>query len=361
MNTHSFWLRCTLATMALMFSCLAMAQAEQPPAKQSLVLSVQRWVALQEGIDASAVTVQANDKRFVVPACSREFAVEYAFGSRTNVRVACDSADWEAVLRIQIAERVELLTYARALPEGTQLGADDLLVIERDSRRAGRSTLSQDEVVGRLLRVGVSAGQEVTTTQFDSAVVVLRARQTLAVGSELNQALFDAVTMPLSSTRFDQRFDSQILEGAVATAKIGRGEILAKTDFAQTRSAIVIQSLVERGERIDSRNARPQRVESQVANNAVVRLDQLKRAVSKRRLVPGTVLRFSDFSLEPHVVENTLVTLSLQRSQFTLQLDVLALEDGTLGDSVRVRNQESGEILSAVVVGEGKVEISNAR
>ncbi len=38
-------------------------------------------------------------------------------------------------------------------------------------------------------------------------------------------------------------------------------------------------------------------------------------------------------------------------------MDVFALDDGFLGDRIRVRNQESGETLYATVVDVGLVEI----
>jgi len=38
-------------------------------------------------------------------------------------------------------------------------------------------------------------------------------------------------------------------------------------------------------------------------------------------------------------------------------MEVLAIEDGYIGDRIRVRNQESGEIIYATVISAGLVEV----
>jgi flagella basal body P-ring formation protein FlgA len=83
----------------------------------------------------------------------------------------------------------------------------------------------------------------------------------------------------------------------------------------------------------------------------------LNRAITKRRLTPGSILRFSDISIQPHVVAGQSTTLRLTKPQFTLTLEMLALEDGYIGDRIRVRNIESQEIVFATVIDVGLVEI----
>ena len=59
----------------------------------------------------------------------------------------------------------------------------------------------------------------------------------------------------------------------------------------------------------------------------------------------------------PHVIANTTTTLELNKTNFNLTMEVLAIEDGFIGDRIRVRNQESGEIIYATVKGVGLVEL----
>ena len=59
----------------------------------------------------------------------------------------------------------------------------------------------------------------------------------------------------------------------------------------------------------------------------------------------------------PHVIANTTTTLELNKTNFNLTMEVLAVEDGFIGDRIRVRNQESGEIIYATVKDVGLVEL----
>ena len=47
----------------------------------------------------------------------------------------------------------------------------------------------------------------------------------------------------------------------------------------------------------------------------------------------------------------------LNKTNFNLTMEVLAIEDGFIGDRIRVRNQESGEIIYATVKDVGLVEL----
>ncbi len=68
-------------------------------------------------------------------------------------------------------------------------------------------------------------------------------------------------------------------------------------------------------------------------------------------------IRFSDVAMMPHVIANTTTTLELNKTNFNLTMEVLAVEDGFIGDRIRVRNQESGEIIYATVKDVGLVEL----
>ena len=59
----------------------------------------------------------------------------------------------------------------------------------------------------------------------------------------------------------------------------------------------------------------------------------------------------------PHVIANTTTTLELNKTNFNLTMEVLAIEDGFIGDRIRVRNRESGEVIFATVKDVGLVEV----
>jgi flagella basal body P-ring formation protein FlgA len=77
-----------------------------------------------------------------------------------------------------------------------------------------------------------------------------------------------------------------------------------------------------------------------------------------RALRQGEVLKRKDLQLVPEVLKGTKVSLTVTSGSLRLSLIGLAMEDGWLGDTIRVKNIDSKQIVMANVTGAGQVEVS---
>jgi flagella basal body P-ring formation protein FlgA len=78
----------------------------------------------------------------------------------------------------------------------------------------------------------------------------------------------------------------------------------------------------------------------------------LENAEVVRDIPAGTALRSSDVRRALMVKQGQLVMLTIsQGSSFAIVARVEALQDGRLGDQIRLKNPESGRLLSGVVTG----------
>jgi flagella basal body P-ring formation protein FlgA len=73
-----------------------------------------------------------------------------------------------------------------------------------------------------------------------------------------------------------------------------------------------------------------------------------------RPLRAGAVLRQSDLKSAILVPKGSTVTVQIRRGEFVLDAELIAEEDGALGERISVHNPESGRRLSAVVSGPGQ-------
>ena len=325
--------------------------------KDRLVQTVKNWIAEKEGLDLNSIEVQANDRRFIVPDCDEDFGVSFAFGTKNNVQVRCNIRDWQAVLRIQIKREHETLVFDRALSKGDLVSQDDFRFSMESSLIPGSNLISATEAEGRLLKINVEEGQAVKPSQFDETSTIFVATRDIKEGEKLEKAMIDERQVPASETLFEQRFDLSLALTATITGDLESGSVLTKRDFAISSQAMVITELVERGNMLDSSNSELKQVITQIPTDAIVDRAQIHRASAKRRLNPGEILRFSDIAIMPHVIANTTTTLELNKANFSLTMEVLAIENGFIGDRIRVRNQESGEIIYATVKEVGLVEL----
>ena len=334
-----------------------LAQNISTDSKTRLVENIKNWVASQERVDTSYIEVQANDRRFIVPDCTEDFEVNFAFDSKSNVQVKCESKDWTAVLRIQIRAETEVLIYARTLTQGDVISLQDLELSKEGSVLGSNTLTSMAEAEGRLLKINVSKGQIVRLNQFDEALTLFVTNRDIKKGQALISSMVDTRITPASETSFDQRFDFTATLNTVITKDLAAGTVLTKNDFTVSAQALVVVELMERGSRFDPSNSRVESVLVKLPSDAITASSQLDRAIAKRRLTPGAIIRFSDITIQPHVIADTSNTLQLKKPQFTLTIEVMAMENGYIGDRIRVRNQESGEIIYATVIDVGLVEI----
>jgi len=334
-----------------------LAQNISTDSKTRLVENIKNWVASQERVDTSYIEVQANDRRFIVPDCTEDFEVDFAFDSKSNVQVKCESKDWTAVLRIQIRAETEVLIYARTLTQGDVISLQDLELSKEGSVLGSNTLTSIAEAEGRLLKINVSKGQIVRLSQFDEALTLFITNRDIKKGQALTASMVDTLITPASETSFDQRFDFAATLNTVITKDLAAGTVLTKNDFTVSAQALVVVELMERGSRFDPSNSRVESVLVKLPSDAITASSQLDRAIAKRRLTPGAIIRFSDITIQPHVIADTSNTLQLKKPQFTLTIEVMAIENGYIGDRIRVRNQESGEIIYATVIDVGLVEI----
>jgi len=325
--------------------------------KDRLVRTIKSWISEKEGLNVNSIEVQANDRRFIVPDCDENFDVSFAFGTKTNVQVGCNTKDWRAVLRIQIKREHETLVFDRALRQGDLVSQEDFRLSMEPSLIPGSNLISATEADGRLLKIDVEEGQAVKPGQFDETSTIFVTNRDIKEGEILERSMIEERNVSASETLFEQRFDLSVALTATITKNLKSGSILTKRDFVNASKAMVITELIERGNLIDASNSELKKILAKIPSDAIIDRSQVQRASAKRRLNPGEVLRFSDIAMMPHVIANTTTTLELNKTNFNLTMEVLAIEDGFIGDRIRVRNRESGEVIFATVKDVGLVEV----
>ena len=76
------------------------------------------------------------------------------------------------------------------------------------------------------------------------------------------------------------------------------------------------------------------------------------RLVATGQIRPGETIQMSQLRMLPEVVKGDTVTLSLTRGRMQITAMMVAVEDGKLGTEVKLRNEESGNLVTGVVTGQ---------
>jgi len=124
---------------------------------------------------------------------------------------------------------------------------------------------------------------------------------------------------------------------------------------------VMVNSVVERGEVLDEDQLtlKPYNV-SNAHGELLTQLDQAQGLTSKRTLRPGKPLTLSQLEMPLWVKRDQSVMLQSQMGGITAQTAAVAMKNSRKGDTIKVRNESSQRIVSAIVIGQGVVKTLNS-
>jgi flagella basal body P-ring formation protein FlgA len=154
---------------------------------------------------------------------------------------------------------------------------------------------------------------------------------------------------PASSMLLRMRFSSAsevIFEGNVAI----RARLL--------RDVLVAREPITRNQSVDPYQFDTQRVDV-LRENGAVGFDDLAEGdfLYYRSIPAGRILNWRDIVRRPVVQRGQLIEVAAINGALSVVLKGMALEDGAVGELIRIRNPESRREIAALVVGEGRAEI----
>ena len=136
------------------------------------------------------------------------------------------------------------------------------------------------------------------------------------------------------------------------------GLLVADAALADARTAVVPKRIIYPGEEIDA----SQLEEVEVTNPNIVKgfaetVADVSGMVSKRTLLPGRVILVSALREPFAVSRGTTVQLVFDGGAIVLRAAGTPLQDAAVGELIKVRNKDSGVIVSGTVMADGTVHV----
>jgi flagella basal body P-ring formation protein FlgA len=229
--------------------------------------------------------------------------------------------------------------------EWRPLGAQDRIVIERDSQAIDREEIeahilaalrekgadrdTRIELSNQLLTLYVAAGQP-ATMQVDNAVLDVRSGRFSALVSA------PAGDPTAQRVRVSGRIH-RITEVPVLARRMAAGDVIGKND---------VKMATVRADRLQ--------------HDTIVDPEGLVGMAVRRFLQPDLPVRTSEVQRPLLVAKGSLVTLLLRTPYMTLTAQGKAQDNGAEGDAIRVTNTQSNQTVEAVVIGANVVAVRPA-
>lgn len=149
------------------------------------------------------------------------------------------------------------------------------------------------------------------------------------------------------------------LVAAVILAIAGCAAVLEATPaLAEPRFAVVPKRTIYPGEQIDSSQLEEVEVTNpNIAPGYVEEIAAVDGLVTKKTLLVGRIILASALR-EPYAVSRgKSVQLVFQSGPLTIRASGMPLEDASVGDLIKIRNMDSGVIVSGTVMGDHSVHV----
>lgn len=218
--------------------------------------------------------------------------------------------------------------YRITLQEAEQAIAQELV-------RKGLGQDVQASIVGRrnqdLVQRPVPVAMDIAALEADSA-----SQRFTATLSFMTEASLDRPAQKLGSIDVSGRYE-EMIEVPVVKYRLSSGDIIREEDVEWQKLPSV-----------------------RVKRETVMEMAELVGKSVVRGLTPGRPVLGNEVQQPPVVLRRSPVRISYQSNNLSIQAVGTAMQDGALGDKIKVRNDDSGIEVDARVVSRGQVEVMPA-
>ena len=331
---------------------LAAAGEPAPAARDSLLREIRAWVAGQAGVAAERVEIAPPDGRLRIVPCAAGAKLDFPFPARDLVRARCDAPAWQVFIRVSVLAPKNIVVAARALAAGRVLSEADLSLREAPAP-VTEAFEDRSAVVGRITKRELPQGSPILARDLDESVGVIRMVQSLKAGAALASGSYRIETVPRAAAPPGAAAGVVAVEGTQVIRDVAAGRILLADEVSEVhrvlvaRQSLVAGSILEPGMfevgPVTSRD-KTQRYFGEFGNLGGNEL--------ARNLQAGEPLRAGDLRPALLVRRGQIVLLTVGSPggvQVTVRTE--AQQDGRMGETVQLKNPESGRVLSGVVSG----------
>jgi flagella basal body P-ring formation protein FlgA len=129
------------------------------------------------------------------------------------------------------------------------------------------------------------------------------------------------------------------------------GYILTEKDLVQPRRVLVVNKALPAGTLLTQQAFDVTERATNIPRDAITSMENIANLAASKLLHPGDILRRRDLTKGKLIRRGEKVALLSQGRSYAISSEVVALEDGFLGEQVRLLNTESQRRVSAIVTG----------
>jgi flagella basal body P-ring formation protein FlgA len=208
-----------------------------------------------------------------------------------------------------------------------------------------------------MLKRNLAKGQLLLAQDIENSLQVLKLKQNLRANELISSAVYERVSLGKEAIPAGVWLGAELPPGARVNRDMQAGQILLSTDLAESRQVVFANTNMVAGQALKAGSLRLEKLDQdKVSRTHLFELAGLEGFEVTRTIRAGEALRTTDLRPALLVKRGEMVVLSIGKpSEFEITIKLEAMQDGRMGEQVKLKNAETGRILNGIVTGQGQL------
>lgn len=312
-----------------------------------VIFDIKKIIAEKRTVDIENIKIIKPDNRLKLSKCVGNLSVKFPFKTHKTILVECDEPRWNFFTTFKSKKKSVYFKFTRNLKIGDLLTIDDIKKYKGDvNLNSFEKNLSFDKVLGTRLIKDVETNQIVGRNLIDNISYVIRTFKNIKKNELINDK--NSLIIPLESEKVP--YDVFIIqskdfpEKLIVDSDINQNTLIKNNNILSKINVLVAKKFLKAGAQINSDNFVLKTVDKNSAGKYYFdSFDGLKFNVLNRTLSKGDVLTKSDTRSDQIISKNEIVIYIFStKSGVQISASAKALENGTFGQRIKLKNTDSG-------------------
>jgi flagella basal body P-ring formation protein FlgA len=312
-----------------------------------VIVDIKQIIAEKRKIDIENILIIKPDNRLKLSRCGEDLSVTFPFKSHKTILVECKKPNWKFYTSFKSKKKYVYFKFKRKLKIGDLLTIEDIKKYEGNVNLNNlEKNLSFEKIIGTRLVKDVEVNQIVGKNLFDNISFVIKTFKNIKKNEFINKK--NSLVIPLESEKVP--FDAFILKskdfakGLIVDSDIPQNSLIKNSHILSKIKVLVSRRFLKSGAQINTDNFEFKTLnKDSVGKHYIDSFDGLKFNVVNRTFSKGEVLTKSDTRSDKIILKNQIVTYILStKNGVRIAASAKALENGTFGQKIKLKNTDSG-------------------
>ena len=316
------------------------------------------WISVNEKVSIRQVRLFITPER-TFPGCSSKLEFRTSETHQNVIKISCDDSKWATEIRYSLTKDKKSYTgyiFQKNLRKGQKIKESD---IEMSVFAYSAASFEQNpaKIIGKFTTRDSKKGERIRKNILTEPVRIILTTKFIPKGKIIEISEMKETEIGVKQINPQTQLLASNVKGAKANKNIPKDTILSESHISYPYRAIAAKERILRNTLITSENTIIKKFWGRKPSGALNSLKNMENTEISRSLRSGEIVKINDLRPAKLISKGDIVTLSYVLNSLELVISLESLEDGRLGEKIRLKNTESGEVIKGKVTGKGSVDM----